>query len=176
VSNLPYTIHDDFLHKADFLKLKELILDNDNFPWYLKENVSGLDTDEGKDYYFTHLFVKEFESNSSYSQDLRLIVDKAQMKNVFRIKANLYPATDILYTHSNHRDFTFNNKAAIFYLNTCNGFTILQDKYKIESIENRLLMFNGQDLHCSTNCTDKLYRANINFNYVDDSELNNVRI
>ena len=36
---------------------------------------------------------------------------------------------------------------------------------KIESIENRLVIFDSKKLHASTYCTNKKVRVNINFNY-----------
>ena len=164
-NDLPYTVIDNFLDYEDFLEIKKLVVENDSFPWFLTENVTGREEDEGKDCYFTHLFVKDYKANSHLLDHMKIFVDKLNMKEVIRIKANLYPATQTLFTHGNHVDYHFKNKAAVFCLNTCNGFTIIQDKYKIESVENRIILFEGSDLHCSTTCTDKLYRVNLNFNY-----------
>ena len=73
--------------------------------------------------------------------------------------------------NSNHFDqcivpilFMFGHKAAILYLNTNDGYTIIGDE-KVESIANRLLRFDATQMHHSTTCTDQQYRANINFNY-----------
>ena len=60
----------------------------------------------------------------------------------------------------------WNHKTAIFYINSNNGFTVLENDTKIESIENRLLLFNGSKKHHSTSCTNSGARININFNYL----------
>ena len=87
-----------------------------------------------------------------------------EAKAFIRIKANLYPRTDTIIHHKDHVDYTFEHKAAILYLNTNDGFTVIGDK-KIESVANRMLLFNPQIPHHSTTCTDTQFRSNINFNY-----------
>ena len=49
-------------------------------------------------------------------------------------------------------------------LNTNNGKTILNDEVEIDSIANRLLVFDGDIPHCSTTCTDEKVRLNVNVN------------
>ena len=60
----------------------------------------------------------------------------------------------------------FPHKGAIFYINTNNGFTVLEDGTEIASVSNRLLLFNPSEPHHSTSCTDVKRRVNINFNYL----------
>lgn len=163
--SLPYTVIDNFLDRADFLKLKELIVDNPYFPWFVTTNVTGREDHKGKDYYFTHQFIKERENNSIFTDHLEVFFEKLQIKDIIRIKGNLYPATEKVVKHGNHTDFNFKNKAAVFHLNTNNGFTIFEDVHEVESIENRMVLFDGSTPHCSTTCTDQYYRVNINFNY-----------
>ena len=50
-------------------------------------------------------------------------------------------------------------------INTNNGFTILEDGEKIETKENRMLLFDASKKHKSTTCTDNIYKCNIIFNY-----------
>ena len=56
--------------------------------------------------------------------------------------------------------------AAIFYVNTNNGLTVLDNGTEVESVSNRLLLFNGASMDHSTSCTDKKRRVNINFNFM----------
>jgi hypothetical protein len=59
------------------------------------------------------------------------------------------------------------SKTAIFYLNTNDGYTIFEkDGEKIDSLENRMLIFDSSERHSGTNCTDQKYRAVINFNFI----------
>jgi len=77
----------------------------------------------------------------------------------------MYIKSEKIKKHHAHQDFPFKHLGAIYYVNSNNGFTIIGNK-KIESIENRLLMFDPSVKHQSTNCSDKRVRLNINFNYL----------
>jgi hypothetical protein len=88
-----------------------------------------------------------------------------EMKALIRVKGNLYPSTSKLVEHDFHIDFPFKHKGALFSVNTCDGYTKLDDGTKIESIENRLLLFDASKNHASTTCTNTHVRVNINFNY-----------
>jgi hypothetical protein len=59
---------------------------------------------------------------------------------------------------------------AIFYLNTCDGYTIFNDGDKIYSVENTLIIFPGRLLHCGTTCTNENRRLVININYMPNPE------
>jgi hypothetical protein len=80
-------------------------------------------------------------------------------------KANLFPSTEELKENAFHIDTDIPHKGALFYINTCNGFTILEDGTRIESVSNRMLLFDSAKPHASTNCTDQPSRINININY-----------
>ena len=54
---------------------------------------------------------------------------------------------------------------SIYYLNSNNGYTEFEDGTKIESVANRLVLIDGSQKHCSTNCTDETVRVNIGVNY-----------
>ena len=87
-------------------------------------------------------------------------------KSLIRIKANAYPKNgNKIIKHRPHIDNSFEHKGAIFYLNTNNGKTILKDGTEIDSIANRMLLFDSSKSHSSTNCTDAKMRFNININY-----------
>ena len=91
------------------------------------------------------------------------LITKTQIKN--RIKVNMYPRADLLFEHGYHRDRPYENRGALFALNTCDGYTKFKDGPKIESIENRMILFDASRLHTSTNTTNVNRRVNINFNY-----------
>mgnify|MGYP003125354820 CR=1 FL=1 len=69
-----------------------------------------------------------------------------------------------IHHHADHVDAEIPHKGAILYLNTNNGLTVV-DGVEVESIRNRLLLFDPTIPHHSTTCSDKPFRANINFNY-----------
>ena len=161
---MDYEVVDNFLDLDVFNKLKTTVMNN-NFSWFYQDAVTGID-DKESTYYFTHLFYDNFSQNSTWYDDIRPVVHKINPKRLIRAKANFYPNLGKYVENEPHVDYKFENKAAVFYLNTNNGYTILEDGTKIESVENRMLFFNGNELHTSTHCTDAKYRVNINFNWL----------
>ena len=93
------------------------------------------------------------------------IIEKLNYKALIRIKANMYSSTENMLEHAPHQDFTFYNKSALYYVNSNNGYTQIGD-HKIESIKNRLVVFDGSIDHYSTNCTDEQVRVTVNFNFL----------
>ena len=85
-------------------------------------------------------------------------LEKLNIKSLIRVKANLYPYSgETLYEHGMHSDDDFSHRAAILSLNTCDGYTKLEDGTKVESIANRMLIFDGNQKHCSTTTTSKFF-------------------
>ena len=154
-----YKIFDNFLNEDEFLNIKSYVL-NPTFCWNLTPNVSTLEEyiKVTSSYYFTYLF----ESYDSFNP----ILKKLNPKKIIRIKANLYPSTEKIEKHNNHIDYDYQNCGAIYYLNTNNGLTILEDTIEVQSIKNRLLLFDASKPHCSTTCSYDKCRVNINFNFV----------
>ena len=159
-----YKIIDNFLDKNDFLMLKNEILNKD-FSWYFQHKVNDNHPKEDRTYYFTHMVYNHVPNSPLYNIINNLFFDKLKVKSFIRIKCNCYPYTAELKAHMKHIDYPFKHKAAIFSLNTCNGFTTLEDGTKINSIENRLLLFEAYKHHASSNCSNAKSRFNINFNY-----------
>ena len=160
-----YKVIDNFLTEEKFLKVKNSIL-NSEFSWNLTPWVSNLQENLKitSSYYFTHLFY----SGLYVDQNCHIFIDilnQLEVKSLIRIKANLYPSTDNIEYQSEHIDYDYPHKGAIFYLNTNDGFTTLEDGTKVESIQNRLLLFDPSKPHNSTTCTNDKCRVNVNFNF-----------
>jgi hypothetical protein len=83
----------------------------------------------------------------------------------WRIKCNLYPATETLREHALHVDNDDPHIAAIFSLNTCDGYTKFEDGTKIKSVANRFFFFDGAIKHASTTTTNAPARFNIAFDF-----------
>lgn len=160
-----YKIIDNALPQEEFNNIKNNIL-NPDFPW----NLTTVITNEKEvlpthaSFYFTHMFWEGFNIEPQ-SQMFAPLLNLMECNALMRVKANCYPSTPEVTVHDKHVDYTFPHKGAIFYLNTNNGLTILEDKVEVESIENRLLLFDSSKSHTSTTCTDIKCRINVNFNY-----------
>lgn len=157
---MSYTIIDNFLEKSHLEEIQRVYL-SDTMPWCM-----GIVHENDKsNTYFVHHIHTGHTIVSNYSNPIIPLIEKINPRALMRVKANLYVRTDNLITHAPHIDYSHEHKAAIFYVNTNDGFTILNDGTKIESVANRLLMFEAHKQHQSTNCTDERARVNINFNY-----------
>lgn len=92
--------------------------------------------------------------------------DVQRIRAVIRVKANFYGHTEEVRAHRYHIDLDYDNYGAIFSLNTCNGYTEFEDGQKVDSVENRLLIFNAHDYHRSTTTSSAFGRYNININFL----------
>ena len=165
-------IIDDFLPQKEFESLKKQIVWNSQFPMYFD---NGVAYDEERvrnwNWYATHMIMVRCQScsESYYSLVSQLFFSRFAglgLSEVSRIKVNFYPHTPRLKEHDNHTDSEFGKMAAIFGLNTCNGFTRIKGSGKIKSVENRLIIFDGIQPHNSSTTSDACGRWNINFNFI----------
>ena len=92
-------------------------------------------------------------------------IEMGIFKSLIRIKANFYSNTDSMKEHGSHRDYHYSHNAAVYSLNTCNGFTRLESGDIIHSVENRLVIFDGDQIHNSSTTTNQPVRFNLNFNF-----------
>lgn len=156
---------DNFLDKDNFKILQETLLSY-NFPWYLQNGVNVI----GDEFFqFTHNFYKEFQIVSHLYEIINPLIKKINPISLIRIKANLLTKTEKIIEHGMHIDqfgkITPKSKTAVFYCNTNNGYTKFENGDKIESIENRIAIFNNSLYHSGSSCNDKKARVVININY-----------
>ena len=157
-------IIDNLLSEKELELMKTIMMHNQDMPWYYNDYIASHRANDPM-YYFTHNFLFEYEK-SSWFYIVEPILKNIDHKILMRCKANMYPSTPVITHHDSHVDFSYEHKGAIFYVNTNNGVTVLEDGTEIESIENRLLLFDSSKKHNSTSCTDAKVRVNINFNYL----------
>ena len=127
---------------------------NDYWSWYMINMVYSFDEPRneicGKIY---EMFVPKFK-------------ELANFKTMIRIKINAYPYTNVVKEHKEHKDAEFSHTAALFSLNTCNGYTKFSDGTKVESVANRIVFFDASKYHQSTTTSNAKLRYNINFNFL----------
>ena len=159
-------IIDDFLSNEDLEDLKCIVL-GEKFPWYLNDGVSVPNDGHIQ---FTHQMYKNNKFISSYTLGgLDIFKEKLGFEKILRAKFNLLHHSNEIIEHAFHTDLEnpdSNVKTAILYLNTNNGYTIFRNGDKVESVENRLVLFDGHLEHAGSTCTDKRYRAVFNLNFV----------
>ena len=136
----------------------------DSMKWGYCKTVLDAPESLGDNMYFENLIYSNTIYNEKYYKILKVLTDKLDVKSLIRIKFNLYTRTDNLIHHPNHSDTEFPHKGGLFSLNTCDGFTVI-DEEEIPSVANRMILFDPYIPHHSTNCTDSPYRMNVNINY-----------
>tara|TARA_R100001082_G_scaffold79332_1_gene46704 strand:+ start:56 stop:598 length:543 start_codon:yes stop_codon:yes gene_type:complete len=161
-------IVDRFLDPYTFNELVEL---SKKFTYRFREGVSAYVGEKSEPWnsYGTHLLYKDDVPRSQFFENIYKIFAPAfnseEVFTVFiRVKANLYPHTETLKEHQPHIDYPFKHIAGVFSLNTCDGFTRMQDGSKIDSVANRMVFFDGSVKHNSSTTTNASARYNINFN------------
>jgi hypothetical protein len=167
-----YKIIDNLLPKELSQAIENRLLGDDvTFPWYFNKGVvAGSSNDNLNNYQFTHTFYKEYVVYSQMFSIVVPLVEYLNPESILRIKANLNPRTDVRHVFDYHVDFlskSSDRKTAIYYVNTNNGVTILEDGTEIESIANRLVIFDQKIPHTGTTCTDQKVRCLINLNYIE---------
>ena len=168
---ISYKVIDNFLNETDLIKLENTIMMSTHFPWYYNDCINT----EGDEFFqFTYAFVK-VNGEPNCSEDMMNLLEpfrkKLKIDDLLRVKVNLVTKTDKIVEHGMHTDRGWDyrskgkEKTGIFYLNTCDGYTKLENGEKIESKRNRYLEFNCNTKHSGSSCTDEKRRVVINFNY-----------
>ena len=164
-----YKIIDNCLDQETFLTLKNTLLGAD-FPWYLNSSkvFKNSVVPEKYNYQFTHTFYHNYAGSSDWLKVIIPLVTVINPAAIVRIKANLTPLTSSIIAYDFHVDEPwFIGKTAIYYVNSNDGVTILEDGTQIESVANRLVIFDQKTRHTGTTCTDEKVRCLINFNYIE---------
>ena len=161
-------IVENFLEEKDWAFFYDLFQRQD-FSWHLCKKVTAEDVPEEyqHQWYMTHMFYDNTICSEHYPaiEEKFLLSDKFPSAHaMIRIKGNFYPGAKELSEHAPHTDAEFPHMGAIYYVNTNNGYTMI-DGQKVESIANRMVFFDPSKPHYSTDCSDKPYRMNINFNF-----------
>tara|TARA_B100000508_G_scaffold64703_1_gene50747 strand:+ start:455 stop:946 length:492 start_codon:yes stop_codon:yes gene_type:complete len=162
------TILDNHLDKFHFDNIRDNIIGNGNLMWNHSTKLTDSQTEECKESYFTHAIFDNLQVKSPVWHLIKdcLLFKLPDFRTILRAKINLYPKQDNIIEHPTHVDMPFEHKGAILYLNTCDGFTRLDKDTIVESVENRLLLFDSSKPHNSTSTTTPPGRFNININYL----------
>ena len=168
-----YKIIDNFLSEDLAQKIENTLMGDDViFPWFYNKNILKIKTspDNLNNYQLTHVFYKEYVVYSQFFSIVAPLVQYLNPESILRIKANLNPRTEVRHTFDFHTDSeskSSDRKTAIYYVNSNDGVTILEDGTQIESVANRLVIFDQKTRHTGTTCTNQKVRCLINLNYIE---------
>ena len=154
---------DNFLPEYQFKQIQDMLIEKDPiFPWYYNDDICY--ENDGK-FQFTHTFYNHHDGTKSYYYSLLdACQNKLGVKKLVRIKANLNTRTLFHRKTGWHYDFE-DMTTSILYLNTNNGWTAIKGYGKVESVANRMVIFDSNLQHSGVTCTDQNRRVMINFNY-----------
>ena len=154
-------IIDNFLSEDQFRIIQGNLL-HPKFPWFFVPQAYS-----GERAQLVHEFWNPVEGNISEQKQLTIpFINKLKPAAILRIKANLQPKNTEVYEDPLHVDFEkISCTTAIFYVNTCNGYTYFEDGSKVQSFANRIVIFPSSVKHAGTTCSDESSRVVINFNY-----------
>ena len=156
-------VKDNFLDTKQFNKIKEVFFSKD-IPWSFGKVVPDLESSVSDidNFQFSYTILPE----SPFYECLIPLFDKMNMEVHFRVKINLNPKAYKIFEHGYHIDIPTPSKTAIFYLNTNNGYTAFETGEKVESVANRLVVFDSHIKHTGTSCTNEKVRMVLNINYI----------
>ena len=170
---MKYRVIDNFLDEEYFDSLVSLFM-GERFHWFFLTDVAypknhkrkNTVEEDNKSFYMMHTVYDQNQPCSNTYDNLIPLLEKLGVWSLVRAKLNLYPNTHKLHEHQLHVDYDFSHFGAILSLNTCDGGTKLKDGTKIDSVANRILLFDPSEEHCSTTTTNVPARFNININYI----------
>ena len=181
-------IRDDFLPYNIFEKLKEDIVYNSSFPWFLNK-VLDISTEgsyigrtncpDEDNRQFCYLFYKTDQDKLSTRPHMGRELEKVipliqnyefshnQKYYLLHVKANLNVRAPENLEHGFHRDHPWNGKTSVFYLNDNDGYTKFQNGQVVKSKANRAVIFDSPELHTGSTPTDVYGRYVVNLNWVE---------
>lgn len=165
---------DNFLPEKIFEPIEKLFCGEDT-AWYFFKTVDYIDEDDGENdkYQFSHNIWDPSIGVCTPNYDaIAPCLEILNCYSVIRIKANLNVKTGVnKQIGSFHTDTLIKDATtAILYLNTNNGYTLFESGDKVESVRNRIVIFNSQIKHTGVSCTDEKCRILINFNYFSSND------
>lgn len=162
-----YEVIDNFLDKEYFDTIKNTLTSLD-MNWFYRDNMTSKDDEHGM-CYFTHNFFINNHVCSPYFNLLESLLYKLKVFSLLQARTNMSISKEDRYESSWHVDYPDgDSKTAILYMTTCNAKTMIEVEKEIigiDSVENRILIFDTDISHKMISATDAKRRIIINLNY-----------
>ena len=155
-----YELIDNFLEPKDLKKIQDLFLGR-KIAWNCSD---GIVLPGDGAFQFIHVLYSNYAPASPFFNELAPIWQKIDPCSIVRSKANLTMKT-VEHDKSAYHSDVDNCITAIYYVNTNNGYTEFQNGMKVDSIENRIVIFDSNEKLRAVTTTDTARRVVINFNY-----------
>ena len=153
---------DNFLDEEEFKSIQSFMMGGE-FRWFYGK---GRVTEDDGEFHMVHMFFQpEVGGNSEHLPIWNTFMNKVGAKKCERIKANLTFKTPTIETSPFHTDFA-DMKTSVFYINTNNGYTEFENGVRVNSVANRVCIFDSNLFHCGTTHSEGDHqRVVVNFNY-----------
>jgi len=158
----------------DFKDLQDLWCNRDNISWYYNSStLSGKNADNN--FMFTHALYRNDQISSNFYNTIQEVIFKvsnySKKTKLLRVKANMYTNQGKHIYHTKHTDYEDIDEftTAVFNFTSCNGGTVLyidDEEIVVPSIENSLLVFDGNITHQGFTQTDKDNRVLLNIDFM----------
>ena len=170
----PVRVIDNFLPEEEYREIHSMMT-SDSFPWHFKSTIVTPNETPSPGFFCNVLYDSNCPTNMPVFERLIPIYNRLQIYALLRIKANLNWRLPEPYVQDWHNDIVDMTESAIehwsvaiYYVNTNNGYTQYMENgitKRIESIENRVVVFPANTAHRGISQTDTQNRIVINFNY-----------
>jgi hypothetical protein len=158
----------NFIDNDVFYKFSKIIFDSDEFPWYFKKKNHPI-----KNYIqLKHTLIRNNNKEKTLCSPfvtllLSEILKKLKAQKVYFAEITLRTRTDKIVELPPKINPDMNNQTltAILFLNTNNGYTHVTGTDKIESIENRVIIFPTYTSYFQTTTSNENFRAVLTIEY-----------
>ena len=165
-----YKIIDNFLEPERYIAIKNKLHSLD-FPWFWSDKqttAEGKDPDSG---FFFHPFYSNNRATSPQIAILDPIFEKLEANILINARANVVIKTHDGWSNIHTDNYTKDmiHKTAIMYFSSNNGKTILLidgEKVEVETVDNRVVIFDSKIEHYLVHQTDEMRRTVLNINYI----------
>tara|TARA_X000000368_G_C22908826_1_gene657607 strand:+ start:432 stop:923 length:492 start_codon:yes stop_codon:yes gene_type:complete len=161
-------VTEDFLQEEYYDHLNEIITST-QFPWMFQKRVANIEEDPEEDlnhYYFVHSLFFQNKIESPLYDDFLYLFQSLNVQFLHRARVLMFVNQGEQYIHDRHVDHTTNCKTALIYMNTNDGFTDFETGERVESVKNRLLLFDGSVPHSSSTPTNTKERLLLSVTYI----------
>lgn len=145
----------NFLDNIELFELNKTISGSE-FPWYqeyLKRS-------------FIHDLIKDGEIKSKFVFVTQSFKNQLQAKEILNFQLRYFHETNKIFFLRPIKETEKDMNNLIFFLNTNNGITELTGGPKIESVENRAILFNSTMPYAHSSTTSASGRYVINMTYI----------
>jgi hypothetical protein len=164
----PATVYRDFLERSAFEQIQSGFM-GPSVPWSYNKSIVASEEGSPDSFQFTHTVFSNAQITSPPGFEIIApLIEKIKPAIILRIKANLGPRNNEHIVGGFHVDTNEICTTSVFYLNTNNGYTMLEDGTKLPSIENTLVTFDSCIKHTGVGQTDKQVRVVLNLNYIPE--------